>query len=79
MASTLANLILSERLAKTLIIPAIQDEEHDKIRTVGLDIFDMVIGKIRDGLESVKSEQRKQAIFKLMDRMPAPKIVLAVS
>ena len=79
MASTLANLILSERLAKTLIIPAIQDEEHDKIRTVGLEIFDMVIGKIRDGLESVKSEQRKQAIFKLMDRMPAPKIVLAVS
>ena len=77
-ASVLANLILTERLSKGLILPAIQNEEYPKIRTVGLGILDMVIEKIGAGFKSVKTEQRKQAIFKMMDRMPDPKILLAV-
>ena len=78
-ASVLANLILTERLAKGLILPAIQDEEHGKIRTMGLEILDMIIGKIQDGMSAVKSEQKKQAIFKMVDRMPDPKIIITVS
>jgi hypothetical protein len=76
--STLANLILTERLAKGLILPAIQDEEHDKIRSVGLEFLDMVIVKIKEGMKSVKPEHKKLAIFKMVDRMPSPKILTAV-
>ena len=78
-ASVLANLILTERLAKGLILPAIQDEEHDKVRSVGLGVFLTAIEKLETGLESVKSEHKKQAVFKLTDRMPSPKALLAVS
>lgn len=54
-STTLANLVLSERLCKTLLLPALHSDS-DEVRRRGVGLLRAAVRQVAKGMEAVKFE-----------------------
>ena len=73
-SSVIANVGCPDRVAKEVILPALENE-HDIVRRKGVEMLSLIVSNVLRALEGTSQSVRKSVFGRLADRLPSAKVI----